>query len=81
MRILQPRPRWHPSCRKTIGRHLSGYAPAQERTRDTMTEIIPRWEWRTFGRDFGETEPPIRTLAVKMEEAAKVIATVRPGGG
>lgn len=25
-----------------------------------MTEIIPRWEWRTFGQDFGEAETLIR---------------------
>ena len=25
-----------------------------------MTAIIPRWEWRTFGQDFGEAESRIR---------------------
>lgn len=25
-----------------------------------MSEIIPRWEWRTFGQDFGESEGKIK---------------------
>jgi hypothetical protein len=45
-----------------------------------MTQIIPRREWRTLGQDFGETEPPFRTVAVEMQDTAKVSATVRPGG-
>ena len=35
-----------------------------------MPEIIPRWEWRTFGTDFGPAEPRVAALTPeKVQES------------
>jgi len=42
---------------------------------DTMGKIIPRWEWRTFGKEFGEGEARIKAheLATFKKSSEKYI--------
>ena len=35
-----------------------------------MENIIPRWEWRTFGHDFGEAEHRFAALSRKKRRTA-----------
>lgn len=37
-----------------------------------MENIIPRWEWRTFGTSFGEAEELIKANQAKVRESAEV---------
>ena len=38
-----------------------------------MTEIIPRWEWRSFGSHFGDAEARLKTSnAVKLEHSDEI---------
>lgn len=37
-----------------------------------MENIIPRWEWRTFGHSFGVAEDKIRTFPAKVRESSEV---------
>jgi exopolyphosphatase/guanosine-5'-triphosphate,3'-diphosphate pyrophosphatase len=38
-----------------------------------MAEIIARWEWRTFGHDFGPAEPHLAALAAeKVQESEEI---------
>lgn len=46
-----------------------------------MEEIIARWEWRTFGADFGQAESNIRDHpAGKVRESSEVYILSRKGG-
>ncbi len=35
---------------------------------EDLSKIIPRWEWRTFGENFGEAEDKIRSHEMKTEK-------------
>lgn len=37
-----------------------------------MGEIIPRWEWRTFGESFGESESIIKSYEAKVRESSEI---------
>ena len=38
-----------------------------------MDKIVPRWEWRTFGQDFGPAEPQFAALGPeKVQKSAEV---------
>jgi hypothetical protein len=37
-----------------------------------MENIIPRWEWRTFGESFGEAEDIIKTNSAKVRESSEI---------
>jgi exopolyphosphatase/guanosine-5'-triphosphate,3'-diphosphate pyrophosphatase len=37
-----------------------------------MENIIARWEWRTFGHDFGLAEEKIKTYPAKVRESSEV---------
>ena len=37
-----------------------------------MENIIPRWEWRTFGESFGEAEDLIKANQAKVRESSEV---------
>lgn len=37
-----------------------------------MENIIPRWEWRTFGESFGEAEEIIKTNTAKVRESGEI---------
>jgi hypothetical protein len=37
-----------------------------------MGEIIPRWEWRTFGESFGESETIIKGYEAKVRESSEI---------
>ena len=37
-----------------------------------MGEIIPRWEWRTFGESFGESETLIKGYEAKARESSEI---------
>jgi exopolyphosphatase / guanosine-5'-triphosphate,3'-diphosphate pyrophosphatase len=37
-----------------------------------MEKIIPRWEWRTFGHEFGTAEEKIKTYGAKVRESSEV---------
>jgi len=37
-----------------------------------MENIVPRWEWRTFGHDFGAAEEKIKTYPAKVRESSEV---------
>jgi len=37
-----------------------------------MGEIIPRWEWRTFGESFGESETLIKGYDAKVRESSEI---------
>jgi exopolyphosphatase/guanosine-5'-triphosphate,3'-diphosphate pyrophosphatase len=38
-----------------------------------LDHVVPRWEWRTFGQEFGEAEPRFAALAVeKIQNSAEI---------
>ena len=37
-----------------------------------MENIIPRWEWRTFGTSFGESEDIIKANQAKVRESSEI---------
>ncbi len=37
-----------------------------------MAEIIPRWEWRTFGESFDESEELIKANEAKVRESSEI---------
>jgi hypothetical protein len=37
-----------------------------------MENIVARWEWRTFGHDFGPAEEKIKTYPAKIRESSEV---------
>jgi hypothetical protein len=37
-----------------------------------MDQIIPRWEWRTFGDNFGESESLIKQYQAKTRESSEI---------
>src|SRR5262249_50351007 len=49
-----------------------------------MDKIVPRWEWRTFGQDFGAAEPRLATLAaeaVQNSEEVYLVSTSSDANG
>jgi exopolyphosphatase/guanosine-5'-triphosphate,3'-diphosphate pyrophosphatase len=43
-----------------------------------MDQIVPRWEWRTFGQDFGAAEPRFATLVAETVQNSEEIYLVSP---
>jgi len=37
-----------------------------------MDQIIPRWEWRTFGENFGESESIIKQHQSKVRQSSEI---------
>ncbi len=46
-----------------------------------MTEITPRWEWRTFGRHFGEAERRLAALAPEGVQESDEVYLLSGNGG
>lgn len=44
-----------------------------------MDHIVPRWEWRTFGQDFGAAEPRIAALVAEKVENSEEIYLLATG--
>jgi exopolyphosphatase / guanosine-5'-triphosphate,3'-diphosphate pyrophosphatase len=44
-----------------------------------MEKIVPRWEWRTFGQDFGEAEKRFAALATEKVQKSEEIYLVAAG--
>ena len=44
-----------------------------------MEKIVPRWEWRTFGQDFGEAEKRFKALAAEKVQKSEEIYFVATG--
>ena len=47
---------------------------------DPPTAIIPRWEWRTFGRDFGDADDSIEALTSSGVEESDELYLLSPDG-
>jgi exopolyphosphatase/guanosine-5'-triphosphate,3'-diphosphate pyrophosphatase len=45
-----------------------------------MTEIIPRWEWRTFGTEFGPVEAAFAAMTPEGETNTDEVYLLAPGG-
>ena len=43
-----------------------------------MQKIVPRWEWRSFGSDFGEAEARFASLAAEAEQESDEIYLLSP---
>jgi exopolyphosphatase/guanosine-5'-triphosphate,3'-diphosphate pyrophosphatase len=42
----------------------------------TMEQILPRWEWRTFGQEFGAAEPRLAALAAESVQDSEELYLV-----
>src|SRR5262245_13506856 len=47
----------------------------------SMEHIVPRWEWRTFGQDFGDAESRLAALAAENIQNSEEIYLVATGSG
>ena len=57
---------------------LSGQLNRFQRGKINLDHIVPRWEWRTFGNDFGEAEQRFAALARKnVQTSGEVYLLVR----
>jgi exopolyphosphatase / guanosine-5'-triphosphate,3'-diphosphate pyrophosphatase len=44
-----------------------------------MTTIVPRWEWRTFGTEFGAADEAVAALEPELTQESDEIYLVSPG--
>jgi exopolyphosphatase / guanosine-5'-triphosphate,3'-diphosphate pyrophosphatase len=46
-----------------------------------MTEVVPRWEWRSFGSGFGAAEEPLQPADAQVVESDELYLLSAPGTG